>query len=393
MSLRCLALCAVFACLAASAQTTGCNANNASPSLTISLPDHPFGVAVTADGCTVFASLGPGGKIAVLKRSDGQISLTRTLTTKAQSALGMVLTKDGKTLVVAARDRVVFLDVQRAISGAGNAILGSFSDGRNAGSVEANLTPDEKLLFVSDELQRGITVVDFARARTNGFHESSMTGSIPTGASPIALLFSQDGKWLYTTTQAAPPAWNWPKACKPERAQVPNPPLVNSEGAVVVVDVAKAATDPAGSVAARIPAGCSPVRLALSPDGNRLYATARNQNAVLAFDTSKFLTDAAHARLGTATVGESPVPIAVVKNGSRIVVGNSNRFGHAGETSELMVLDAARIEGNDASAQLGTMPSGSFPREMAITSDGKTLLLTNYNSKSLQAIDLTRLPY
>ena len=33
-----------------------------------------------------------------------------------------------------------------------------------------------------------------------------------------------------------------------------------------------------------------------------------------------------------------------------------------------------------------------FPRELRVTADGKTLLITNFASKSLQLVDLARLP-
>jgi DNA-binding beta-propeller fold protein YncE len=43
-------------------------------------------------------------------------------------------------------------------------------------------------------------------------------------------------------------------------------------------------------------------------------------------------------------------------------------------------------------ATLGTIPAGAFPREMAVSADGRTLFLTNFGSQSLQAIDIGNLP-
>ena len=53
--------------------------------------------------------------------------------------------------------------------------------------------------------------------------------------------------------------------------------------------------------------------------------------------------------------------------------------------------DAAKIE-QGAAATLGTIPAGAFPREMAVSADGRTLFLTNFSSQSLQVIDVARLP-
>jgi len=374
---------------AAQAQSTDCNASAASPSVTIALPSRPFTAVPSHDGCWVFVSLtGPGSGIGVLKRRSGTIELLR-VAPLASAPTGIALTHDGKLLIAAASDRVIFLDVQRLIGGAADPVLGSFSDGPNSESIYANVTPDDKLLFVSEEAAQSITVIDLERARANGYKAEAIKGKIPTGMAPIALTFSPDGKWLYTTSQLAPRPWNWPAACKPEGSPAGSP-IVNPEGAVIVVDVALAATDPAKSVAARIPAGCSPVRMAISPAGDRIYVTARNSNAVVAFDTARLLTDADHARLGMAAVGSAPVPVAVVDGGRKVIAGNSNRFAGTTSGESLTVLDAAKISG-EADAGMGVIPAGSFPREMRVSDDGHTLFLTNFGSNSLQVVSVDRL--
>ncbi|MGO9255298.1 MAG: beta-propeller fold lactonase family protein [Bryobacteraceae bacterium] len=389
-----LALIAVVT-LPAQAQPGGCNASHALPAATIELSTRPFAVAPSRDGCWVFVSAQGGAfnqaGIAVLKRAEGRLELSRMLPLKAPAGLGMVLTHDGKLLIVAASDAVVFLDVRQAISGVANPVLGSFSDGSGAGSIYANVTADDKLLFVSDEGRRSITVIDLEGARSNGYKAGAIVGKIPVGNAPIALTFSPDGKWLYTTSEGALPDWNWPKACKPEGRDPATATIANPEGAVIVVDVARAKTDPSHSVVARIPAGCSPVRMAISPGGDRIYVTARNSNAVLAFDTAKLVSDPEHARVGMAPVGSAPVPIAVFDDGRKVLAGNSNRFAGSTEPQTLTVLDAAKIQ-EGAEATLGTIPAGAFPREMAVSSDGRTLFVTNFSSQSLQVIDLDHLP-
>ncbi len=150
-------------------------------------------------------------------------------------------------------------------------------------------------------------------------------------------------------------------------------------------------TDPANAVVARVPAGCSPVRMSISPKGDRIYVTARNSTALLEFDTSKLVSDGAHAMVGMAPVGDAPVPVMVVDGGKRLVVGNSNRFGGRGTPEYLAVLDAAKIR-EGLHAVEGVIPSGSFPREMAVSSDGRTLFLTNFASNSLQVMDIAHLP-
>jgi len=348
-------------------------------------------VAPSKDGCWVFVSLvgrGENSGIAVLKRSGGKVELVHVVQLQS-SPTGITVTHDGKLLIAAATTAAVFVDVPKMIAGASDAVVGTIAGGR--GSIYANTTPDDRLLFVSEENGEAITVIDLVRARRNGYAPDSVIGKIPAGLAPIALTFSPDGKWLYTTSELAPPDWNWPKACKPEGMTVPDSVMTGPEGAVIVIDVARASTDPAHAVAARVPAGCSPVRMTISPKGDRIYVSARNTNAVLEFDTAKLVSDSAHAMVGIAPVGDAPVPVMSVDKGRRLLVGNSNRFAGRGAPQSLTVLDTAKISQGLAAVQ-GMIPAGSFPREMAVSSDQRTLFLTNFGSNSLQVLDIDHLP-
>jgi DNA-binding beta-propeller fold protein YncE len=326
--------------------------------------------------------------IAVVKRSGGKLNLEHTVDLKS-APTGIVLTHDGKLLIAAATRQTLFLDTGRLMKGEADAVVGLIGGGR--GSIYANVTPDDKTLFVSQENGGSITVIDLERARREGFKDTAVIGQIPVGQAPIALTFSPDAKVLYTTSEGAAPDWNWPKACKPEGSRVPDAALANPEGAVVVIDVAKARTDPAHAVLTRVPAGCSAVRTAMSPSGDRIYVTARNSNAVVAFDTAKLISDVAHARVGTAPTGDAPVPVAVVDHGRKVIAGNSNRFGGANAPQSLTVLDATNLD-KGAGAVLGTIPAGAFPREMRVSADERTLFVTNFGSNSLQMLDISRLP-
>jgi DNA-binding beta-propeller fold protein YncE len=301
------------------------------------------------------------------------------------------MTHDGKLLIVADDEHVVFMDVMRMTSGQGDPILGYISDGGGSGSVYANLTTDDKFLFVSDENTETITVINLEKARAEGFKETAKVGKIPVGDAPIALTFSPDGKWLYTTSQLAPNSLNWPIACKPEGADPATAKEKYAQGAIIVVDVARAQTDPANSIVANIPAGCSPVRLAISPSGDRVYVTARNSNSLLAFDTNAIRSNAEHAQVGKVPVGSAPVGVAVVNDGQFVLVTNSNRFAKDQTARQtLTVIDAGRVNEGQA-AITGSVPAGIFPREFGQSPDGRTLFVANYNSSELEVIDLNRL--
>lgn len=275
---------------------------------------------------------------------------------------------------------------------AADPVLGYIKDGEFPGSVYVNTTADDRLLFVSDESEESVTVIDLAKARAEGFKETAIVGRVPVGRAPIALTFSPDGRRLYTTSQIAPESYKWPVECKPEGADPATATPRYPQGAIIVVDVERARTDPANSVAAKVPAGCSPVRLAITPGGERVFVTARNSNALLGFDTSKFADDPMHALVGSVPVGTSPVGVAVANDGKLVLVTNSNRFAKDRNARQTMtVIDAAKV-GEGAAAVLGSVPGGSFPREFGVSPDGRTLFVANYNSNELEVIDLARLP-
>ena len=372
-----------------------CNRPAPEPITFVSLPGHPFGTVATKDGCWLFVTLTSANPksangVAMLKRSGGSITLQKVFPVEA-GPTGAVLTHDNKLLILADDEYVTFMDVDAMISGKRDPIAGFLRDGRFSGSVYANVTADDKFLFVSDENAATITVINLQKARNEGFKESAIVGKIPVGEAPIALTFSPDGKLLYTTSELAPKEWNWPAECKPEGQDPATAKIEYPAGAIIVVDVAKAEADPAHSVIAKVPAGCSPVRMAISPNGDTVYITARNSNAVLAFNAAKLVSDSNNALIGKVPVGSAPVPIAVADNGTKILAGNSNRFA-AGENDKqhVTVIDASKVSSGEA-AVMGSLPAQGFPREFGYSPDGRTLFLANYSSNSLEIIDVARM--
>jgi DNA-binding beta-propeller fold protein YncE len=384
---------ATLACAKSSQQAAApaaCNAPVTGGTITVETPGSPFQALPSADGCWIFVSVanqpnGPTG-VALYRRAGGTVSLARMLPFDA-GATGMALSHDGHRLIIAGNRRITFVDVDALINGR-RAVLGYLDDPAAAGRVYANITADDRYVLIADENSRTISVIDFARAKASGYRNSATIGKIPTGTLPIALTISNDGKYMYATSQWAPESFRWPIECRREGAQADSTP-VNPQGAIHIVDMTRAAIDPAHSIVGSVPAGCSAVRLVLSPAGDRAYVTARNSNALLVFDVPKLHTDPLHALIARVPMGTAPVGVAVTADGRRVIVTNSNRFGgSANDHQSLTVIDAARVT-EGAGAIVGSIPAGAFPRELRVTSDGRTLVLTNFGSKTIQLIDLT----
>lgn len=370
---------------------------SAPASVEVRLPGMPFQALPTRDGRYVLASLtrADSGKpgIAVLRRAGDTASFVRLVPLDSPPT-GMIVTHNGKLLVAAAEEQLAFLDVPRLVAGEPGAVLGYLDEtrpGTRLARVYVNVSPDDRYLFSSDERAQTITVVDLERARASHYSTSAIVGTIPVGIAPIDLAFSNDGRYLFTTSEAMPPRFGWPVECRHEGSPPGTPPN-HTQGAVGVIDVARAEKDPASSVIHFVRAGCNPVRLVLSPKGDVAYVSARGDDKLLAFDTKKLVSDPDHALVARVPVGPAPVGVAVVDGGRRVLVTSSNRFaGHADDRQPVYVVDATRIHAG-AKAVLGTIPAGAFPREMRVTPDGRTLLLTNFRSKTLELVDLAHLP-
>jgi DNA-binding beta-propeller fold protein YncE len=372
--------------LGAPAQAQSCGAPAGDVVSTLALPGTPFSAIPSHDGCIIFVSItertdrASPGHIAVVRRAGGQLVLLHDIAVSPRGLAGMAISHDGTLLAATDSNGVLLLDTAKLAAGEGGSIAAAKDQGGNApqalsGSVYAAISPDDRLLFVSDEATASVSVYDLAKLKRG---DVNAIGRVPVGNAPVGLAFSPDGRRLYTTSESALPGT--PASCAPEGgAPNPTPP-----GLITVVDVARAASDPAGAVLAKVPGGCDPVRIVLSADGARAYVTARGEDGLEVFDTAKLVDDGGHALVTKVVAGKSPVGVAVADG--RVITADSNRFAPPGRKGEwLSVIDPA------AGRVLGFVPTGLFPREMFVTDSGRTLLVTNFNSSSLALVDLARL--
>jgi DNA-binding beta-propeller fold protein YncE len=288
-----------------------------------------------------------------------------------------VITRDGRYLLAADGPGAAVLSVSAAEHGRSHAVLGNLSvptsAGRLNGAIEAAVTPDGRFAFVSFEGSAKIGVWNLAAALADGFDPSSYVGAIPTDVAPVGMAVSPDGRWLYATSE------------------IVRGHDLRGEGSLRVVDLRTAETDPARSVLARVTAGCSPVRVAVSPDGSAVWVTARESDALLGFSSDKLRSDPRHALEADVRVGEAPVGLAVLDGGRRVVVCDSNRFLRKGSHSGLTVVDTAAAVAR-RSAVLGEIAAGGFPRDASADAAGRELLVANFQSGQLETVPLSAVP-
>ena len=336
---------------------------------TISVPGRPFAAVATKDGCWLFASLGlegaSSGGVAVLKNEGGRFRLARVAPLPDEPG-GLTLAHDGLTLIVAAGDSVQFLDVELLKTGASDPRRPAIPM-KGAGAVYVAAGLDDRLVFVSEEARSRVGVLTLAPG------PAVYSGFVPTGRAPVGLALSKDGTRLYATSQVAPTSAGFARRCKPPRGDGPD----RAPGVLAVIDVTRAAKEPAGALVAMAEAGCGPVRVALSPDGATAWVTARSDNALLAFPTAELTGLSARPNVTATEVGSAPVGVAARRDGRQVWVANSDRFkGGRGSLSGVSPAGGAQRR----------VASGKFPRDIAFLPDGKTLVVAQYDSQALQFV-------
>jgi DNA-binding beta-propeller fold protein YncE len=343
------------------------------------LAASPFGVVSSAG----FSFVTVGGytglnELWVYRDRGLHPRLVRKLTLPISGAAGEAVTPDGRFVLVAAGSGLTVVDAAKARRPGARALLGSLQavratadtgalDPRSA--IEVAVTPDGRYAFVSLEYLGKIAVFDLRVARASGWKHSGLRGLIPIGLVNVGLTVSPDGQTLYAT-----------------RAIVRSGQSTAQRGTLALIDVKQAVRHPAAARVRHVAAGCDPVRVLATPDGRTVWVTARASDALLGFSASRLASSPRTALERDVRVGEAPVGLALVGGGRRIVVLNSNRFGVVGAAPHLSLVDAGRGK------LIGAIRAGAFPREAASSSDGKTLLVTNWSSRELEAVGLGTLP-
>ena len=344
---------------------------------------NPFGVAASKDGKAVFVTTDKALYIY-------QVGSGGTLTARGWSypiggspsggvATNVILTNDGKYLLVAADNGIQVLDAIGAENGASSinkgvlAVPGQSKDHR---SITVAVTPDDKFVFASLQFADQVGVFNLAQFLSTGDPSSAYIGSLNVGTQPVGLTVSPDGKTLYATDFV-------------ENNPVP--------GKLTVIDVAKATTkgQQNGAIIATAHAGCQPARVAVTSDGKTVWVTSRRSNYVLGYSASTLLTKPKKALIAKVKVGQWPIGIQLVNSGSRLVIsdnnGNDSSPTSTSKAHNLAVVDpGAALNGKPA--LIGYIPSGVTPRDMAVSPDGKYLYVVNRDSAQVQVVKLRTLP-
>lgn len=294
---------------------------------------------------------------------------------------GMSITNDKKNIYVATGYGAVIFDTEKAMAGRNDSIAGVLSHDGYAGrsSIELTITADDKIVFVSQEFGsnatfgRGAIEVYNVTRLDNGTVLSGWRGFIALGFATIGQQFSADHTKLFVTSEMNNTATS----------------LNETQGIISVLDVATLRTTPGKSLIKKVDAGCHPVRAQMTQNGQYLWVTQREANEVMAFDAAKladnFTTD---ALVTTINTGTSPIGITALKN--HILTADSNRFGYSNASTGVTVVNVPGAIANGR-VNFPQIPTGPFPRALAVSPNGKTLLVSEFDGDSIRAVDVSSL--
>jgi DNA-binding beta-propeller fold protein YncE len=334
----------------------------------------PFGIAFVPHSDHVFVDAMPSGS-----QSDTSSSLDEYTTTStglvpvrrgsvAAPLIGLAVSSNGRDLVAAGGSGATVLSLARmeqAKTPPSSWLRGTLgSDGQ--GAIEAAVSPDDSTAFVTLEGSHKMAVFTLKRAESAGFGPSDLVGYVPLGQLPVGMAISPNGNYLYVTSETAS--------------------RTEQEGTLTTIDLRRAEHDPGHSIISTVWAGCGPVRVVAS--GASVYVTARESDQVLQFSAAGLASHPSTALTAHVEVGAAPVGLALVDNGRLLVAADSNRFG-LGAASNLAVVST---NGAASLGLLGYVKAGGFPRDMAVSGDGKNLIVSNYGSGQVEDVVVATLP-
>jgi DNA-binding beta-propeller fold protein YncE len=339
---------------------------------------QPFGIAIAPGSHDAFVASPTGSIIEYAMRSLELHSVqtdafgasqTGTAPVVGTSPVGLALSPNGKYLVAAAGSGAAVVNVKRLEKKGSSSSawsLGMLSSS-GAGAIETTFSPDGHYVLVTLEDSDELAVFNLKSALSYGFRASDLVGMVPLGVAPVGVAVSPNGRYLYVTSEDLN--------------------TTQTEGSLTTIDLKKAERTPTLSILSTVIAGCAPVRVVAT--ATSVFVSARESDALLEFSSQALVSTPSTALKFSVPVGAAPVDLALVKGGRRLVIADSNRFGESGEQANLAVVT---VPPEGSPLLDGYVGSGIFPRDMALSPDGKTLLISNFDSGQLEALKVSTLP-
>lgn len=303
---------------------------------TIPVPNTPMGIAVSADGSTVYVAGSFGNAIFVINAAKAQIIATIPYI----FPMYLCLSKDGKKLyVTSAGKNASLLSVYRTTD---YSLITSISIG--PGGNEMCMSPDGSLLYITNPVSP-LNIVSLVNTITD-----NLITHIPVGGGAYGIAVSPDGSRVYVsntvthTVSVIDASTN--KAITTitvGAVDLLSPVCVSADGNQIYVgDISNNSIlvfdTHSYTLIKTIPAGLQPVDMKITPDGNYLYIADQYSNAVSVIRTSD------NENIATVNVGAGPYTLSnIVANAG--CEGIPQTFTITVDPSPLPLINASTVDG------------------------------------------------
>lgn len=340
---------------------------------------------------------GYGSSIEVFQIEGDKIKHVASNPLGDEPAQSILLIPNSRTVAVGLSNAgVAFLPLDPLLKGRAAAHI--IPQGDHPGSGTLAVTPDASTLFVANENLRGGAVGIISLPHDpKGQLAPIPIGELPTPIGTPAVALSPDGKRLYAVneilSQSSPqtlPGHGTPELQHDGCADTPAG-RPNHNGGLFVIDTAKASApthdlspqQEREGILSLTNSGCSPQRVAVSSSGRTVYVTARGDNNALAFDANDLEHKPDRAFIAAFPVGGfAPVGLALFDQDRKLLVANTHRFEDGPGSAVVIDLNAPGYP------ILQTIPTGDSPRNITVSPDGRSLLLTIYGSDQLMILTM-----
>jgi serine/threonine-protein kinase len=280
---------------------------------TVTLPEQPFGVAVTPDGRHLYVS--NGGALSVVDTDSNTVTTTIPVT---QNLSEVTVAPDGRHAYAASSGGTV-----SAVDTATNAVVATVKAFKNyTNNYGVAVTPDNEHVYISNNGGGVVPVLDTA--------SNTVTTMIEVGKNPTGVAVSPDGKRVYaldgntdllTIIDAVSNTVSDTVRHGGQADKIAITPdgrhsylSDNSNNAILLLDLTN------NTVIKKIPVGANPIGVVVSQDGRYVYTANNGANTVSMIDTESNTVSA------TLPVGQNPLGVAVSPHGDRVYA--TNRGAH-----------------------------------------------------------------
>jgi DNA-binding beta-propeller fold protein YncE len=352
------------------------------------MPGPPSALALSRDGKTLFVGIdrekGHGGSLIAYARNGDALRELATVDVPGGTA-GLALTPDGTTLIVATRVGLAAVSTSAFLAGTVHA-LDVVRDSDAPRTNQVVLSADGRYAFATNSATGTLGV---AKISADAVPALQYVSHVALDRSPDGLAISPDGSTIYVVSEVALTAGGVPGATDPRIGRTTCALNLGWSGVLSAVSVQRAIDDPANAVFARIAAGCAPARVAVSPDGNVIWVTARGEGRIFAYG-APYLREPEHALLASVAVGPAPIGVAYSSDGAFLLVANSAGGADSDDAraASLSIIDVRIALDGGKGALRATIPTEKLAREVLAASN-RNFFVTIYGAKSVDDVRLS----